>query len=778
LTFASLSIRPAFLSLFEDQVLALDSFILRPALKAIILALLPGLEEEMSEEVERTHTILNRFKAAVGKYPERGTHNEDISSEQYFWQCLFLASITSTSRRQGALAYLMRNLPLLGKSLDGNQATSVEDQSELDIEHERTLALAVEAVISPEPGLLVRCFAVGLRDEHILIQRGFLDLLVSHLPLSSPVFQEQVIPQDLERLVAAAASVTSRREMSLNRRLWTWFLGPEGSADSNTANPNSAKFPAVDGNTTPTAFREQKQSRYFRRFGSGPLVRSVMNMIKSDTLAPLEKARPFRICLSLMDRWEVGDLVIPEVFIPLLESVWFYQKTAPTQEAFAEVQRSASVFFDGADSSLIWGEIGKIIITALGEEVAPEAAQSHLELIWFVVTKFNVKEEEMQMLHIPLVSLVLVICLRDNMQRSHHGPMADHTELYNAALRILVHLQDFVPDRAYSTERALDRKFVLLEDDNTSVFMNKGYMDRVRAFYKRNRGSIERTSSPWDAGDIGRQLLQNVLIMVLQDLQYRPQADYFELELTLLDIFMRKVPASKILDKDSILSALLRASKSTPSIRDSGVSVKSVTAIVSSLETFCNTLPSEFWSSSYKIRQVIPDLIHKAWLGLSPSKPNCNVEASRCILRLHLISPLSHVVEASIVSICTSRNDGSEHVSQIEIENARCFATLWAHSISPPNSSVQTLQSRSARRKRQKSEILKGGTVYQMLLLGRPLLLLLDSLLDIKTQLFVFVVNWLKSLPYIHLWVHCPTPRNVGTLTFDQTGSLIFSWAV
>lgn len=721
----------------------------------------------MSEEVERTHTILNRFKAAVGKHPEQGTHDEDISSEQYFWQCLFLASITSTSRRQGALAYLMRNLPLLGKSMDGNEATSVEDQSKLDVEHEGTLAPAVEAVISPEPGLLIRCFAVGLRDEHILIQRGFLDLLVSHLPLSSPVFQEQVIPQDLERLVAAAASVTSRREMSLNRRLWTWFLGPEGSADSIIANPESAEFPAVDGNTTPTAFREHKQSRYFRRFGSGPLVRSVMSMIKADTLVPSERARPFRICLSLMDRWEIGSLVVPEIFIPLLESLWSYQKTAPTQEAFAEVQRSANVFFDGVDSGLIWGEIRKIMITALEEEVAPEVAQSRMELIWFIVTKFNAKEEEMQMLHIPLVSLVLVVCLRENMQRSHDGPITDHTELYNAAFRILVHLQELIPDQAYAMEGALDRGSVLLEDDNTSAFVGKEFMDRVRAFYERNRGSTERTPSPWDFRDIGRQLLQNVLIMVVQDLQYRPEADYFELELTLLDVSMRKVPASKTLDKDGILSTLLRASKSMPSTRDSSASMRSVTTIVSTLEVFCNFLPSQFWSSSHKIRQVIPDLVNKAWFGLSPSKPNCNVEASRCIVRLHLISPLSHLVEATIVSICTSGNDSREHASQIKIENARCFATLWAHRISPPNGSVQSLQSRSARRNRHKSEILKAGTVHQMPLLGRPILLLLDSLLDLKTPLFVFVVNWLKSLPNIHLWVHRPTLRNVQTLTFD-----------
>lgn len=400
-TFASYSIRPAFLSLFEDHVLVLDSFILRPALKAIILALLPGLEEETSEEFERTFSILDRFKATVGRVPGRDTDDLDISSEQYFWQCLFLASITSTSRRQGALAYLMRNLPVIGKFPNGSQATELIEQPAPDIECEKTLALAVEAVISPEPGLLIRCFATGLGDERILIQRGFLDLLVSHLPLSSPVFQDKVIPQDLERLVAAATSVMTRREMSLNRRLWTWFLGPEGSEDSSFATPNSAKFPTLDGNTTPTTLHKQKQSCYFRCFGSGPLIRSILNMIKTESLAPSEKARPFRICLSLMDRWEVGGVVIPEVFQPLLQSAWLYQKTAPSQEAFAEVQRSASVFFDGVDSSLIWTALIKVLVVALADETSSEAAQSHMELIWFIVTRFNLKEEEMQMLHIP-----------------------------------------------------------------------------------------------------------------------------------------------------------------------------------------------------------------------------------------------------------------------------------------------------------------------------------------------------------------------------------------
>ena len=738
------------MSLFERSILVLDSFVLRPALKAIILALLPGLEEDTSEEFEWTQAILNCFKAAVGKVDGRSTDDQDISGEQYFWQCIFLASITSASRRQGALAYLVRNLPREAKALDQYQSANADKQSEQKNENEQVLALATEAVISPEPGLLIRCFATGLRDEHLLIQRGFLDLLVSYLPLHSPVLQEKVAPQDLERLVAAAASVTARREMSLNRRLWAWFLGPEGSADLNARFPNSAVFSVSDGNITPTGSPHHEQSRYFRRFGLGPLVQSIVKMIETASLAPSEKARPFRICLSLMDRWEIGGVVVPEVFLPLLESVWLYQKSAPSQEAFDEVQRSASVFFDGVESGLIWGEITKVLVITLGEESAVHTAQSRIELILYLVTKFNVREEEMQMVHIPLATLVLVICLRRSMQRSWGPQSVDRADLHGIALRMVVHLQDLVPERAYAQKLPANRQFILQEDNNSSALANQEYLTSVYEFYERSRGNTDLVVPPSEWVDIGSLLLQNVVQMVLQDLRKCPQAHHIELELSLLDKVIRKVSASELLDKDGVLSGLIQASESTPGITDGGVPVANVTAIVSALETFCTTLPSDFWSSSYKLRQIIPDLIRKLWSGLSPSRPSCNVEAARCIWRLHLISPISQVVEGTIVTLLTMGVDAREHLSQIEVENARRFAILWTHSTTSL-SSLQALRPRSARRVRQKFESQKERTVPEMVLLGRPLLLLLDSLHDMKTQLFAFVTSWLQSLPNIQL---------------------------
>ena len=747
LTFASLSIKPALLSLFEDSILPLNSLILRPALRAIILSLLPGLEDETSEEFERTHAILNRFKAAVGNTNGQDPYYQDISSEQYFWQCLFLASITSPSRRQGALVYLSRNLPRLGKVADQANSVNTNEQPELENGYRQISSPAAEMVSSPEPGLLIRCFATGLRDEHLLIQRGFLDLLVSHLPLDSLVFQGRATPQDLESLVAAASSVTARREMSLNRRLWLWFLGPHGSTASNT---DPVAFKISDENTSRTVPLIPEQPHYFCQYGLGPLVQSILKMIRTESSAPSERVRPFRICLSLMDRWDIGGVVVSEVFLPLMESVWLYQRKAPSQEAFGEVQRSASIFFDAVDSGLIWAEIIRVLYKNLGEEAAVNTAQDRMELIIFLVTNFNLREEEMQMLHIPLASVMLIICLRKSIQRSSDHASPDIVALHTVALRTIMHLQDLVPEQTYAQRLPRNHQLILLKDNDYSILESEKCLDSVRQFYERSRDFVDRTA-PSISNDNGRLLLQNTVQMVLLHLPKSAQIRYMELELDLFDKVTRKTPAAEFLELDSTLSAVMQALANAPIIAKDDLSITTVSCIVSALETLCAAFSSTIWLSSHKVRQILPDLVRKVWPWLSPSSPNYNVEAARCIWRLHSISPSSQLIEGAIVTLLVTDDNTGEHMRRMEVENTRRFATIWAHSPTPPSSGFGGLRPCSSYRSRQTSEGKMESVMPQMLLLGRPLLLLLDCLHDTKTQLFAFVTNWLQTLPNNHL---------------------------
>ena len=152
LSFASLSVRPLFLSVYETHILQLAASALRPALKAVILSLLPGLEDETSEDYERIVAALDKLRDTVRNHSDEIADAKTEVGSSHFWQCFFLATITNASRRQGALAYLVRRLP---KFRLPQRRASISSQSATSSE---TLPVEAEAAIAPEPGLLIRCF--------------------------------------------------------------------------------------------------------------------------------------------------------------------------------------------------------------------------------------------------------------------------------------------------------------------------------------------------------------------------------------------------------------------------------------------------------------------------------------------------------------------------------------------------------------------------------------------------------------------------------------------
>lgn len=745
LSFASLSVKPALLSLFETFILSLDPVALRPALKAIVLSLLPGLEEETSEEFERTYGILNKFKDVSGRESRQDTNILDVSRDQYFWQCMFLASITSSSRRQGVLSYLVRNLPNLG-SLTPLDSTPVrQNQKESKSIRREQLSPAMEAVASPEPGLLIRCFATGLRDEQLLTQRGFLDLLVTHLPLHSTFLQVKVTSEDLERLIAAAASVVARREMSLNRRLWTWFLGPETLVQRRNSAPNSSDSEDNDNLETHS---ERTQSEYFERYGLDALVSSIQRMLVSDSLTPAAKARPFRICLSLMDRWEIGGLVVPRVFLTALESVWHYQKVAHSKESFVEVLRSANVFFDGVESGLIWGELIKVILFALQvDESGLEHAQDRLDLVLFIVTKFNVKEEEMLLLHIPITALLLLICIRNNQCQPSLWSSLTYEDLHRKALTVFSQLIELIPGRAFSVESASQVSTTWKAKGIDTDPQNRQLLEAITQFYEVHHGNVETSPRPISAKELVAFLLNSAIHMVIKDLDPLGRVTNVEMELAALEKIVRKVPKSENSNWEKCLSVLVKSSKALFAEDKDPFLFQAISAITSALEIVQLALPAAAWKSDFRVRQIIPNLITSLWFHLSPSKPQYNVEAARCILRIQRISPESQLIEGSITALMIGGGGTDNRIQGVHIEAARRFITLWAHSVSTLNGSLGP--SHMSLKSNQSGDQAGKETV----ILARPLLLLLDSLFDPKTDVFFFTSNWLGSLANVKMWV-------------------------
>ncbi|KFG87437.1 hypothetical protein MANI_001759 [Metarhizium anisopliae] len=710
LSFASLSVRSPYLDLLETHFLDLDPRSLRPAMRSIILALLPGLEEETSEDFDRTLHLVARFKEAIRPRESVRLGEHHASGDDFFWQCFFLAAITSHSRRSGALAYLVRYLPKLGPTASAGAG-------------EEGITKSLHAIVtSPEPGLLVRCFASGLGDEQLLIQRGFLDLLVSHLPLSSDVLQSRVKPADLELLMKAAVGVVTRRDMSLNRRLWAWLLGPEPTGQDGDHNEQNQAY--LSSRTT-----------YFEDFGLQPLTRALLQMIQGASRGnSAERARPYRICLSLMDRWEIGGLVVPEIFMPVVDSVRKFQAQAASKSDFDEVLRSASVFFDGIESGLIYSEIVGLLAQAIGPgSLIARDRMDKLALVNFIVSSFNVREEEMVTIHAPLTCLAALLMLEDSKNRKAKTALTDieSEKLCDQVLGAVVSLLELVPERAFPQRLEQNGN----QKDRTALLStsNVELLKKIKTFYVHEQGNLESSQPPFTAVESGELLLEKAVIYICDDSKDSPVND-IAIRVRILTQILSKTPGNYHLDAKQLVSYLHgKLSKSQPLLFPH----------FSAMVMLSTQLYSARRIQDKEFSDLIGPLVRHAWSYLSASEPKYHVETVRCLWQLQTALTLSgRDIEAAIAEILTKPMAGPEKTSH-SAENGRTFSVLWSHSLQDVSSERrgskgQTLDQRQIPR--------LSGTDHYQVMLTQPMFLVLDALLDDRTQTYMVVKSWLNSM--------------------------------
>lgn len=726
LSFASLSVRSPYLDLLEAHFLRLDPRSLRPAMKSIVLALLPGLEDETSEDFDRTMRLMESFKVAI-RPPNREELSQTHSAgDDFFWQCFFLASITSHSRRGGALAYLVRNLPKLGEALP--QASAKSESGQNGVQSDLSTRMG-QVVTSPEPGLLLRCFAAGLADEQLLIQRGFLDLLVTHLPLHSKVLQTRVKPGDLELLLRAASGVVTRRDMSLNRRLWAWFLGPDPSSMESETTEDSP------------AAKEQQNSylasktNYFEEYGLQPLTQALLGMIKAvPESSPAERARPYRICLSLMDRWEIGGLVVPDVFLPIVDSVRQYKAQSSNRNDFNEVFRSASVFFDGVESGLIYGELVSLLAQAIGPGSLPnEDRLDKLDLVDFIIGNFNVREEEMITIHAPLTVLSIFCMLGDAKERQQSPDSATpgFEILSERGLSVALALLDLIPERAFPSTSSGKPPRATAQSTLRSVPALE-LLKRVKAFYVSEQGNLDAAGAPLTPLEVGEVLAQETGKLVCEGLS-EASLD-LGTKCRILTMLLKKVPISYEIDTIRILSCLHKRLE-----QDAALPFHSFSSVV-----YVSThLYFAKRTTSNDLSGLVMPIVRQAWTYLAVSEPKYHVEVVRLLWQLQsALSLQNRDVEAALSTVIVE-NDTQGSFASRPANAGRRFTILWSHTLHDSQSDRRG--HRTALLEKQPEPRLSGVDHYDVML-TRPLFLMLDALLDERTQLFMTIKSWLNSL--------------------------------
>uniref|UniRef100_A0A2K6GGD7 DOP1 leucine zipper like protein A n=1 Tax=Propithecus coquereli TaxID=379532 RepID=A0A2K6GGD7_PROCO len=267
---AAMSVKPTLLSLYEIYYLPLGKT-LKPGLQGLLTGILPGLEEG-SEYYERTNTLLEKVAAAV--------------DQSAFYGALWGSLLTSPAVRLPGITYVLAHL---------NRKLSMEDQL---------------YIIGSDIELMVEAVSTSVQDSSVLVQRSTLDLIL----FCFPFHMSQATRPDMIRILSAALHVVLRRDMSLNRRLYAWLLG----FDNNGA--------IIGPRSTRHSNPEEHATYYFTTFSKELLVQAMVGILQVNGFGEestlTQDLKPFRILISLLDKPELGPVILEDVLIEVFRTLY------------------------------------------------------------------------------------------------------------------------------------------------------------------------------------------------------------------------------------------------------------------------------------------------------------------------------------------------------------------------------------------------------------------------------------------------------------------------
>ncbi|KAI0803164.1 Dopey, N-terminal-domain-containing protein [Irpex lacteus] len=343
--YAATSVKPVLLNLFDTHYLPLQAG-LRPVMKSFILALLPGLEEETGEFFDKVMGLLDRLSGTV--------------APSFLFQNIWLIMLTSPSARGTSLNFLARRLPRLKADED------------------------ITTIVGRDVGLMIRAISAALEDDDSLVRRSALDILLQSLPVDSTAVKKASL-EDRAILMRAATSVVLRRDLALNRRLYTWLLGTEETS--------------------------QQQVAYLKTNALG-LLTSTLKEEMFKPSAEYSPSRPFKIFISLLDKDEIG--------VPLTENLVFdafraLKKSIESEsDQGEEMKITASTLYEAVEPHALWKEL---LNAVLSDILSEQGNQQGLQMVRSVLATHHTPDEEMEALHLPIVFAAILEALNRNIKR-------------------------------------------------------------------------------------------------------------------------------------------------------------------------------------------------------------------------------------------------------------------------------------------------------------------------------------------------------------------------
>ncbi|EDO18228.1 hypothetical protein Kpol_543p58 [Vanderwaltozyma polyspora DSM 70294] len=527
MAYATMSVKLPLIELYEKYLINLPSSTLKLIVKPLIASLLPGIDDESSEFQPSVLNLLDEFKTR-------------LNDDSIFWQSFFLVMISNKEHRLGGLVLLTKTFPSLNIDISIDQIPDQSGISELDDFQKRKqhilgmLPKEIKDIVTPEPGLLGRAFLSCLtHDNDLLVKRGILDLLVNKFYLHSPIFQYVLTPNDRKMLIIECCKTTSNKEMSLNRRIWNWLLGP--TVTTGSSNIEHLHIQTDSGDTSFSA--ENDRSAYFTKYALTDLLSGLTEMLKTEN----DLVMAMNICLTIMDRWEIGSIVIPEVFI----NVFMASKGYSDSNQIAKISSS---LFDAIETDIIWGKIFEYFYES-----------KDVNFLLYILTTFNVsQDEEIIVRHLPLILLGLLSFTDDTFPEE-----SDLIHKYHVSKQLL----DIIPERAFLP---FDESILGL----TSSYNAEGILTTILKYYRQVSDPLESEmlndnngSVPFTADILAYLIVKSSMEILLRNLEI----DNFVNESSLIFIsIFEKLPEisgsdssfNKIFPKENLMESIITAARS------------------------------------------------------------------------------------------------------------------------------------------------------------------------------------------------------------------------
>ncbi|KAF3843169.1 hypothetical protein F7725_002018 [Dissostichus mawsoni] len=361
---AAMAVKPMLLTLYERYYLPLQRALL-PSLQAFITGLLPGLEEGL-EVYDRTDALLLRLSLLVG--------------QQVFYGALWGSMLVTPMVRLPASVFIVTHFDSLR-----------QQKHMLGYDHRMVVSVCVSVTAQCVhlSDLLTFClfsdkvgvsFSARLKcpgtEEHAGNCSTFsLDTEESAIALSQ---------EEMTAVVSAASLTLLRRDMSLNRRLYAWLLGTD------------KKGAMVAPHPTLSATTEEHTTFYFNTYSRDILVQALINILKqkdveSDPENVIGHLKPFRIIISLLDKPEIGPVVLNSVLLEVVRAFYSYCREMVGEESItssglagnqlasrikenknaSEIIKTVNMLVSTMNSEYLWEYMTQRFCTSLGDKDDP-----------------------------------------------------------------------------------------------------------------------------------------------------------------------------------------------------------------------------------------------------------------------------------------------------------------------------------------------------------------------------------------------------------------------